>query len=86
MIHGQILDPGGKPLIEPEVSPPLHGHEIAKPLVGQLMGDDYGHALPSGLRRLFGVHEYRRFPIGDCTPVFHSARRKVRNGDQVHLR
>ena len=26
VVYTQVLDPGGKTLIEPEVGPPLHGH------------------------------------------------------------
>ncbi len=36
-VHGDVLDPGGKALVEPEVGLPAHRDEIAEPHVGQLV-------------------------------------------------
>ena len=40
--------PRGEALVEPEIVPPGHGHEVAEPLVGRLVGDDLENALPAG--------------------------------------
>ena len=32
--------PSSKTLIQPQMSPPLHSDEIAKPLMGQFMGNN----------------------------------------------
>ena len=37
--------PLGERLVEPEVVPPLHGHEVAEPHVGELVQDGQGPAL-----------------------------------------
>ncbi len=37
MINGQPADPCGKPFIQPQVCPPLHRDEVAKPLMCKLM-------------------------------------------------
>ena len=37
--------PGSEPFVEPEIVPPRHGHEIAEPLVGDLVRDHFVNAL-----------------------------------------
>ncbi len=37
VVNSEVLDPGGKALVEPEVSPPFHRHQVAEPHVGQLV-------------------------------------------------
>jgi hypothetical protein len=36
-VRGEVLHEAGEALVEPEVGPPLHGHQVAEPLVGRLM-------------------------------------------------
>ena len=36
MINGKPTDPGCESLIQPQLIPPVHGDEVAKPLVSQL--------------------------------------------------
>mmetsp|Transcript_585 Transcript_585/g.1032 ORF Transcript_585/g.1032 Transcript_585/m.1032 type:complete len:328 (+) Transcript_585:960-1943(+) len=38
LVRGPGLRPAGEPLVEPEVVPPGHGHQVAEPLVRQLVG------------------------------------------------
>ena len=52
VVGGKILHPRGKALVEPEVVPPLHGDQVAEPLVRELVGDHSAHALLL-LRRSF---------------------------------
>ena len=40
------LHPRGEALVEPQVVPPVHGHQVAEPLVGELVDDHLRHALP----------------------------------------
>ena len=47
-IDCQIFHHVGKALVEPEVIPPLHRHEIAKPLVAELVANDGGNVLLVG--------------------------------------
>ena len=43
--HRLGFHPGGKAFVEPEIVPPLHGHQVAEPLVRHLVRDDRGHFL-----------------------------------------
>ena len=43
MLHVERLKESGKALVEPRLAPVLARHQIAKPLVGQLMGVEAGH-------------------------------------------
>ena len=86
MVHRQEFDPGGKPLVEPQMGPPLHGDEVAEPLVRQLVGDDNGHPLARARRRLLGVHQNRGLAVGHRAPVLHGPGGEVGDGQQVHLR
>ncbi len=36
-VRGEVLHEAGEALVEPEVGPPLHGHQVAEPLVGRLV-------------------------------------------------
>ena len=42
-IGAKILHKAGKPLVEPQVSPPLHRNKVAEPLVGSLVTYNYGN-------------------------------------------
>jgi hypothetical protein len=77
--------PGGERLVEPDVVPPGHRHEIPEPHVRQLVGHHVreGAALPLGCR--VGVHEQQRLAEGDGADVLHGARLEVRHRDHVEL-
>jgi hypothetical protein len=61
----------GEGLVEPEVVPPLHGHQVAKPVVRQLMSDDAGKHEHLLCRNLFS--EEQRVVEGDHSCIFHGA-------------
>ena len=44
--------PGSKGLVEPQVIPPLHGHEVTEPHVGELVQDGIGAELVLVVRGL----------------------------------
>ena len=46
-VRPQVLDIRGEALVEPEVVPPLHGDQVAEPLVGQLMRHHPRHTSPA---------------------------------------
>ena len=48
-VGGQHLHEGGEGLVQPDAVPPLHGHEVAEPHVGDLVGDHVGDPLQLGL-------------------------------------
>ena len=39
VIHAQVLHKGGEPLVQPEVRPPLHRHQIPEPLMREGKSD-----------------------------------------------
>lgn len=45
MVNGEPTNPGGEPFIEPELTPPVHGDKITKPLMGKLMSHDVSDAI-----------------------------------------
>src|SRR3989338_1277146 len=45
VIYGLVRHERGKALVKPEVVPPFHGHEVAGPLVPELVRDYHGYEL-----------------------------------------
>ena len=78
--------PRSKPFIEPEIVPPCHCHEIAKPLMCGLVRDDFIDALPRRGGRFLGIKEQPQFVISDSAPVFHRATETARDGDLIQFR
>ena len=78
-------EPAGETFIEPQIIPPSHGHEIAKPLVGDLMSDDPVDMFALGLATGCGVKKEGVFFVDDASPIFHSASAGVGQGDLVEL-
>ena len=50
-VEGQVGDVGREALVEPQVVPPAHRHEVAEPHVGQLVEDRLGAAEALGVGR-----------------------------------
>ena len=46
VIHGQKTDPGSESFLEPGLVPPGNRHQVAKPLVGNLVAYKDGNILP----------------------------------------
>lgn len=61
VFDSEVLDPGGEPLVEPEVGPPVHGNEVAEPHVRHLVRDHKSHASFRLQRRLRVVNQESRF-------------------------
>jgi hypothetical protein len=76
------LHPRGEALVEPQVVPPVHRHQVTKPLVGELVDDDLGHALTLTRRGVL-VDEQVDLAVGHKAPVLHGARGKLRDGHPV---
>lgn len=45
LMHRFILHPRREPLIQPQMSPPFHRHQVAKPLMSYLMRDAHSNPL-----------------------------------------
>ena len=69
--HAPVGRPGGEGLVEPEVVPPLHRHEVAEPHVRHLVEDELR---PDGALRVGrGSAEELAVAVGDAAPVLHRA-------------
>mmetsp|Transcript_24042 Transcript_24042/g.34928 ORF Transcript_24042/g.34928 Transcript_24042/m.34928 type:complete len:332 (+) Transcript_24042:123-1118(+) len=84
-VRGVGLGPGGEPLVEPEVVPPLHGHQVAEPLVGQLVGHHGAHPLLLLAGGLLLVNEQVYLAVGHQAPVLHGTHGKLGDGHHVQL-
>ena len=85
VVDGLVAHPGGEALVEPQVVPPLHCHQVSEPHVRHLVGHHLHDSLPGRRRGVLGVVEQGGLTIGDCAPVLHCARREVRDGYVVQL-
>eukprot|EP00960_Hanusia_phi_P000471 13258-Hanusia_phi.AAC.1 len=45
VVDGEVSDPRGEALVEPEVRPPAHRNQVPEPLVRQLVRHDVGDPL-----------------------------------------
>ena len=77
--------PRGKAFIEPNVVPPLHGNQIAKPLVRHFVRNYAGNFFLQSNRSLFFVDQQNHFPERNASGIFHRACGKIRQANQVQL-
>ncbi len=77
--------PGSEALVEPEIVPPGHGHQVAEPLVRQFVGVGLEGELPRAFRTLLRVDQQQRLVVDDAAPAFHRAIEAAGNGDLVDL-
>ena len=61
--------PGGEGLVEPQVVPPAHRHQVAEPHVGHLVQHEVGDLASLVVRRL--AARQREVAAGDAAPVLH---------------
>ena len=83
--NGLVLHPRSEAFVEPDVVPPLHGDEIAEPLMRHFVCDDEGDSSLGVDGCCFGIDEQRGFAIGDGAEVFHGAGFEVGQADEVEL-
>ena len=84
-IHRLGAHPRGETFVQPQVVPPLHRYQVAKPHMRHFVGHHLGHPLPGAGRGMGRIHQQSRFPIGDSPPVFHRPGREVRDGNVIQL-
>ena len=77
--------PGGKAFIQPEVVPPLHGDQVAEPLVREFVRDDRGHRLAHANRGRGFVDEQHALAEGDGAGILHGSGGEVGHADDVEL-
>nr|GEU28254.1 hypothetical protein [Tanacetum cinerariifolium] len=70
---GARLHPRREALVEPQVVPPCHGHQVAEPLVGDFVRGRDKRRLAVALRGRARIEQHRVFEREDGAPVFHGA-------------
>ena len=85
LVRGLGRHPAGKRLVQPDVVPPPRRHQIAEPLMRQLVRMNAGKASTLGDSRLL-AQQQETLPIRDRTHVFHGAGGKIGNRDQIDFR
>ena len=87
-VRGRLLfHPRGKALVQPDAVPPLHGHQVAEPLVRHLVRGGDVDSTPVGFGGQLRVDEQHALEAEDRAPVLHCAEEGVAAGarDQVEL-
>ena len=82
---GLVLHPGGKSFVEPDLVPGRHRHQVAKPLVRNLVRHHRKNAALGVRPAARGVIEQRVFDITDEPPVFHGTVPRAGHRDLVEL-
>ena len=77
--------PCGETLIEPNIVPPFHGNQVAEPLVSHLMSDHRCDLLFHIDGALLVVDQENDFAKRDTAGIFHRARGKIRQADQIEF-
>ena len=80
---GQHRHERGEALVQPEVVPPPHRHQVAKPHVGHLVQDGVCPVLPDGLGHL-GAEDHRLVE-GHAADVLHRTGAELRDEELVVL-
>jgi len=65
-----------KSFVQPDVIPPLHGDEIAKPLMCHLVGNHAGNRLLQTAGAVLLVDLQKNLAESDASRIFHGAREK----------
>lgn len=87
MVDGEPANPSREALVEPQLAPPIHGDQIAEPLMCQLVSDNVCDTVAIAVCRCFRVkkdgscadlfsaniqnHVKPYLPVGDETPILH---------------
>ena len=85
VVHHAESEKSGKTFVEPEIFPIRRGHQVAEPLVGNFMGDDFKNSFFTGSGCDLRIMKQQIFAKGNRSPVFHGPEGEIRNGDQIHL-
>ena len=73
-----VAQPVGEGLVEPEVVPPGHRHQVAEPHVGELVGRDAGSAGAAGSRSRLAGSAAGVVGEGDQAGILHRAGARTR--------
>jgi hypothetical protein len=77
--------PGCESFVQPDVIPPLHSDQIAKPHVRHFVREDGNDGLVRVDGGVLVVDGEKSFAVRDGGGIFHGARGKIGEGDDVQL-
>mmetsp|Transcript_56910 Transcript_56910/g.123135 ORF Transcript_56910/g.123135 Transcript_56910/m.123135 type:complete len:248 (+) Transcript_56910:1473-2216(+) len=84
LIRHVVFAPRRKALVEPEVVPPCHGHQVPEPLMSQLVRHYDAHSLHL-LPGCTLLDEEVHLAVGHKAPVLHGTCGKLGNGHHIEL-
>lgn len=73
VIDGKPANPGCKAFVEPELIPPVHCYQVAKPLMGKLVSHNVGYPVLESSIRFLLVEKDGSSSVSDQTPILHGA-------------
>ena len=77
--------PGSETLVQPELIPPVHGDQVAEPLVSKFVRDNVGNVVLEARRSSGFIVEDTSGSVSDETPVLHGSVCEFVNSEQVGL-
>src|SRR2546425_9612429 len=83
-VGGLEVHEGGEALVQPQIVPPFHRHQISKPHVSNLMSDHMSHRFPRPDTRVL-VNVQENFSVRYGSPVLHRTISKFWDGYVVEL-
>jgi hypothetical protein len=85
VINCKPTDPGCKSFVQPQLIPPIHGDQVAKPLMSQLVGNNVSNPILEFCIRLSFVVEDGCGSVGDEPPIFHGTHGELVNSKKIGL-
>ena len=89
VVNSIPTSPGSETFVEPELIPPVHGYQVAEPLVSKFVRDNVGNVVLEARRSSGLIVEDTSGSVSDETPVLHGSvcefvdREQVRLGERV---
>ncbi len=80
-----VTEVSGEALVEPKILPIRRRHQVAEPLMSDLVGDHLADSFLPGFGGDARIVQQQVFTKGNGPPVLHGAEREVRDGDEIHL-
>lgn len=85
VVNRKPANPCGKPFVQPQLIPPVHGHQVAKPLMSQLMGNHVGDPVLELCVGFSFIVKNSGGSISDETPIFHGTHGELVNSKKIRL-
>lgn len=83
MINCKPANPGCKPFVQPQLVPPIHGHQVAEPLMSQFMSNHIRDPILESCVGFPFIVQDSGGSVGDQTPVFHGTHGELVNSEEI---